>query len=472
MIHRRALIFLSLFLLSAAGIFLAPGCANIIPPAGGPRDSIPPVLVRSTPHDSTRNFNGNRIQLSFDEYIELQSPQENVVISPLPKNFPDITYRLNTVTVRLRDSLESNTTYNIQFGNAIKDFTEGNVMKGFNYTFSTGNYIDSLTLSGKVILAESGKIDTTLIVMLHSDPDDSAVVKQRPRYIARLDANGRFVFRNLPPRQFYLYALKDETGTRRYFRDNQLFAFASKPVNPGSGKEEITLYAYSAKPSGSLLLTTLSTNKTKGAATQQNRLRYTTNLSGVQQDLLGNLKLNFETPLKHFDSTSLRLYTDSAFVPAPNYHWSLDSTKKVLTLQHTWMENRDYHLVLGKDFAEDSSGRKLLKTDTLHFHTKKLADYGGLKIRLRNLDLSKNPVLQVMVGETIYRSYPMMGNEISETMFLPGDYELRILFDENKNGKWDPGEFFGKHKQPEIVQPIDRKITVRPSFTNEFEITL
>ena len=102
----------------------------------------------------------------------------------------------------------------------------------------------------------------------------------------------------------------------------------------------------------------------------------------------------------------------------------------------------NYHLIMDKEFAEDSLGRKLLKTDTLHFTTKKLSDYGRLKMRLRNLDLTKNPVLQFVQNGNVIRSASLTSIDYQESLFLPGEYELRLLFDENRNGKWDPGEFF------------------------------
>jgi hypothetical protein len=100
----------------------------------------------------------------------------------------------------------------------VKDLNEGNVLQNLVYTFSTGPYIDSLQLKGKVILAETGKIDTTLIVMLHTSANDSAVVKERPRYIAKLNGQGEFVFTNLPPKTFYIYTLKDNNGTPQVLR--------------------------------------------------------------------------------------------------------------------------------------------------------------------------------------------------------------------------------------------------------------
>ena len=467
------LFFLLVLVLLIQQATVLPGCANIVPPSGGPRDSLPPMLEKASPADSSRNFNGNRISFSFNEFVELQNAQQALIISPMPKNFPDVSYRLNTVTVKLKDSLESNTTYTLQFGDAIKDFTEGNVLKNFTYTFSTGNYIDSLELTGKVLLAENGKTDTTLIVMLHSSPDDSAVVKEKPRYITRLDSKGNYTFRNLPPKTFYLYALKDDGGTRRYFDDKQLFAFASQPVTPNGLNAPDTLYAYSVKPANANNLTSLLAGRPKRNAAEK-RLKFQTNLSGGQQDLLKDFILTVEDSLVRFDTLQMRLYTDSVFNPVPAYRLQLDSSGKNITLLTAWKENTNYHLILDKDFAEDSLGRKLLKTDTLSFRTKKAAEYGSLKIRFKNLEMQQKPVLLILAGgtEQVYKRIPLSGPEISEAMFPPGEYELRILFDRNGNGKWDPGEFFGKHLQPEIVRPVERKVTVKAAFQNEFDISL
>jgi Bacterial Ig-like domain len=466
--------------ISAAGISIViamaiigdTGCANIVPPQGGPRDSLPPVLVKADPGDSTRNFTGNKITFTFDEFVDLQNIQEQLMVSPLPKTNPTIEYKLKTVTVKLKDSLEENITYTINFGEAIRDFAEGNVMKNFTYTFSTGQYIDSLQLSGSVVLAETGRPDSTLIVMLHTSADDSAVVKDKPRYITKLDSTGKFTFKNLPAKTFYIYALKDPGNIKRYQNGKQLFAFADKPVAVSSDNKPVTLYAYvaqkekqAATPSG------LQSIKPR-AGLSEKRLKISNNLSNGQQDLLGHFELLFDLPLKSFDTARIKLYTDSTFNPAENYSFKKDSSGKKIKLDIAWKEKTLYHIVMDKDFAEDSTGKKLLKEDTLSFTTKRKADYGSLKLKIRNLDVTKNPVLQIFINGNLYKSAPMTGTEYSNPMLLPGEYELRILFDENKNGEWDPGDFFGKHKQPEIVKPIERKITVKPNWQNEFEIAL
>jgi len=473
--YRGLISLISITLIVSASIINGIGCANMIPPQGGPRDSLPPQLIKASPEDSTRNFKGTRITFSFNEFVDLQNIQENLLVSPSPKINPSVESRLNTVTVRIKDSLESNTTYSLNFGNAIKDYNEGNVMKGFTYIFSTGSYIDSLELHGSVVLAETGKTDSALIVMLHTSAGDSAVMNEKPRYIAKLDGKGNFVFNNLPPETYYLYAMKDEGGTHRYFSDKQLFAFADSPVVVQSQSKPVTLYAYASKlAAGQSIVSSLNIgNRKKGTTeTTDKRLKYQTNLINNQQDLQGNFMITFEQPLRLFDSSKIRLYTDSAYTPVAAYQFKKDSNNRIVHLAITWNENTLYHIILDKDFANDSSGKKLLKTDTLSFKTKKLSEYGALQLKFRNLDLARNPVLQFITNDIIYKSFPLVSNSFSQPLFLPGEYELRILYDENKNGKWDPGNFFGKHKQPEIVKPVERKISVKPAWQNEVEIAL
>ena len=473
--HFKATIFFlaifSVFIISITG---NTGCANIIPPQGGPRDSIAPKLEKATPGDSSRNFNSKKITFIFDEFVDVQNVLENLIVSPTPKINPGVDYKLNTVTVKLKDTLEPNTTYSLNFGNAIKDINESNILKEFTYIFSTGQYIDSLKLNGKVILAETGKPDSTLIVMLHTSSDDSVVIKEKPRYIAKLDGQGKFIFNNLPPTTFYLYALKDDGGTHRYFNDKQLFAFAPRPVIVQLKTDSITLYAFAAKPAlqQPAVTTTNLVNRNKtGISNSDKRLKYQTNLiNNIQQDLLSDFIMTFEQPLRLFDSSKIRLYTDSTFTPATAYRFIKDSSNRKLQLNYPWKENTKYHLILDKDFADDSSGKKLLKTDTLNFSTKKISDYAILKLKFSHLDISRNPVLLFVLNNNIVKSFPLSNADFSQSLFLPGEYELRILYDDNKNGKWDPGEFFGKHKQPEIVKPIERRINVKAGGENEFEI--
>jgi len=283
------------------------GCANIIPPTGGPRDSLPPVLIEANPPDSTRQFAGGKIILTFDEFVELNKPQEQIIVSPVPKISPITDAKLRTVTIRIKDTLEPNTTYTVDFGNAIRDINEGNEVKNFRYIFTTGKYFDSLQFAGKVILAETGRPDSTLIVMLHKSLTDSAVAKEKPRYFARVDTAGNFQFRNLPPGKFAVYALKDE-GMRQYTSRKQLFAFADSPVVISGSTRSVILYAY-AEPDTAKAPATTSIIPSRGTAipAADKVLRIQTNLESGTLDLLSNLEITFTAP----SSSSLSLSTFS-----------------------------------------------------------------------------------------------------------------------------------------------------------------
>ncbi|HEV2833597.1 MAG TPA: Ig-like domain-containing domain [Hanamia sp.] len=207
------------FLLTATALLylvtvMGSGCAQIGSPTGGFRDSLPPVLLNSNPPNNSIHFKGNRVTLTFDEYVHLDKLQENLLVSPTPKINPNIDYKLKQVTIKIRDTLQPNTTYSLQLGNAIQDINENNPYPNFTYVFSTGSYIDSLTLSGNVELAETGKTDSTLLVFLYNDLTDSAVYKKKPKYITRVNGQGNFEFKNLAEGTYNVFALKDESGQK------------------------------------------------------------------------------------------------------------------------------------------------------------------------------------------------------------------------------------------------------------------
>jgi hypothetical protein len=117
--------------------FTFSGCANIIPPTGSPKDTLPPKLVMAVPKDSMLDFNGKKVVLSFDEYVDVKDLQKNLIVSPIPKVTSNIQGHLKNVTIQIKDTLKPNTTYSINFGNAIRDVNEGNILKNFTYVVST-----------------------------------------------------------------------------------------------------------------------------------------------------------------------------------------------------------------------------------------------------------------------------------------------------------------------------------------------
>ena len=459
-----------LYAIAAAGIvfFIAvagSGCAQIGSPTGGPRDTIPPVLVSAYPKIMATNFKGNKITLQFNEYIDVQDVQTNVLVSPFPKTNPMVDFKLKTVTVKLKDTLLPNTTYAINFGNAIRDNNEGNPFKNFTYVFSTGNTIDSLQLKGKVIIAETGKKDSTIIAMLYRNVDDSAVQKRKPDYIAKLDSSGNYTFSNLAAGRYKLYALKDGDGGKTYNSKTELFAFTNADVAISDTTPPVTLYAY-AEEKDTRKTPSLSLVKPTAA---DKRLRYTTTLSNSEQDLLTDLSLTVNKPLKIFEPQNIIL-TDTNFNKI-DATILLDSTHKIIHVKSKWKEENQYRLIVNKDAIADSTGLQLLKADTIKFKTKKEADYGNLVLRFTNLANVVHPVLQFIKGEEIVKSVPITTAIWSDKLFVPGEYELRILFDENNNGVWDAGNYT-KKVQPEKAITLDKNLSIKANWDNERDIKL
>lgn len=455
---------------------LPAGCANIIPPGGGPKDTLAPVLLSATPRDSTRHFNAKTITLNFDEYVTLDNYSENVIVSPYQKKPPLVESRLRTVTVRLKDSLEPNTTYTINFGNAIKDVNEGNVARQFKYVFTTGDVIDSGSLEGRVQLAFNGKIDTTLIAVLQNNLNDTAIRKLPPRYYAKLDGKGRFHFTNLPHGRFNIFALPNDYN-KRLDDSTKLFAFYDSVITIGQPHPPLVLYAFQEfqeKPKTPAIAAATSSGKEKDKDKKvDRRLRFTSSLSSGNQDLLGNIDFVFNRKLKTVDSSKIIL-SDTNFAPVKDVHFILDTSRTRLTLLHKWPEDTHFKLVLQKTAVADSSDTTLSRNDTIAFKTKKESEYGSVVLRFGSLDLSRHHVLQFVQSDKVVDSIPITQKELRWRLFHPGDYQLRILLDSNQNNTWDPGHFWeGRKQQPELVFPADpAKITVRSNWDNEWDIRM
>jgi len=312
-------------------------------------------------------------------------------------------------------------------------------------------------------------------VMLHRATDDSAVVKEKPRYVTRVDTSGYFRFRNIAPGNYRLYALEDESGQRRFLSKEQLFAFADSPVSAQSQKDDFIMYAFHEKDTASKKSSSslpVVQQKKPGVEAADRRLKFQTNLSGGNLDLLENLEFDFSPePLRLFDSTKVIL-TDDTFKPLTGFRFQKDTSNKKVTLIYPWVENTKYNVLIDTAFAEDTTGRRILKNDTIFIQTKRTSEYGLLRLRFLGLSLSDNPVLQFVQGDDLKFTHVFKNNTFFAPLFTPGEYELRLVSDRNRNGMWDTGQFFGEHRQPETVRRITRKINVKANWDNEIDIQL
>jgi uncharacterized protein (DUF2141 family) len=220
---------LKIFIPAAITIY-AIACATIVSPTGGPKDITPPKLVNSQPKNFSTNFEGNKLVLTFDEYVALKTPEKFMLISPPLSQLPDIKLKGHDVVIKLEDSLRSNTTYNFYFGDAIVDITENNPKKNFNFAFSTGPEIDSLSLSGIINDAFTRMPVKEALVLLYNDFTDSLPMKQIPTYVSRTNDKGYFLLHNLASGKYRAIALVDKNSDYMYNLPTELVGFSSDSV--------------------------------------------------------------------------------------------------------------------------------------------------------------------------------------------------------------------------------------------------
>ena len=224
-------------------------CAKKGRPTGGPKDSIPPVILKSVPENYTTRFSEKEIRITFDEYIKLKDIQKNLIISPPLKYTPVITplSTSKTLKIKILDTLKENTTYSINFGQSIVDNNEGNAFDYYKYVFSTGTYIDSLKLSGKVRDIKLLKSDDLATIMLYEVNDtfkDSLIFSEKPTYITTTrDSTKTFELSNIKEGTYLLMALQEKNSDYTFQPSTDKIAFESNFVTlPTDSTFDLTLF--------------------------------------------------------------------------------------------------------------------------------------------------------------------------------------------------------------------------------------
>jgi len=221
-------------------------CAQFSSPAGGPKDSFPPVLVEeSSDKNFQTNFKSKKITLTFNEWISVSNPIKEIVISP-PTEYPHkVTEKGKSVILEFSENeiLKENTTYQINYGDAIKDFTEGNIYKNLIFIFSTGDVIDSLSVKGTVINALTKKPQENAIVSLYDNLNDTAFVTSKPLYFTKTDKQGNFSLNNLRSDTFQIFGLTDNNVSYFYDQPDELVAFIDSTiiVKPIEGTDTLSI---------------------------------------------------------------------------------------------------------------------------------------------------------------------------------------------------------------------------------------
>jgi len=507
-------------------------CANIGNPEGGPRDLSPPEIdsTESTPN-LQRNFDPaaskTDIVLRFNEWVKLEDAFKQVVVSPPLQYAPKIELKGKGVLVRFdpREQLKANTTYTINFGNAIKDITENNPIKDLRYVFSTGEIIDTAYIGGKLADAYTGETKENMIVMLYQNQHDTVVFKERPTYFSRTDKNGHFIIRNIKDTVYKIFALEDANSNYLYDQDKEIIAFLDRTVQAGEDSTTLLLRYYSsfvrpriteqdAETGGVVKIMAnfpyeemeLKADKAqvrlfpmnyrdtllvyylpdtsrdwslevhlKGEpvdTVKVNRIRQmladTFKCMTTRQDIKSvapgvGLTLNFNHPLGLPDTSRVLLVNDTSRFSEP---FQLQSGKLVNELVFTFngMEQQTYTLTLLPGAIPDYKGNT---TDTLIFKLRGLGagQTGLLTIECTELDTNQTYVIDLIQDDKALRSSSHTAQTaytLTYSFLNPGTFSVRITEDRNKNGRWDPGDYKEKVLPEKVL--IRKNVSVRANW--------
>jgi hypothetical protein len=211
---------------------LVAACANMASPNGGPYDEAPPKFLRSTPALYATRVEGKKIEIVFDELIQVERPSENVIITPPQKNLPIVRAAGKKVKIELKDSLLPDVTYTVDFTNSLADNNEKNVLENFSFAFSTGDVIDSLEVAGIVLNAENLEPVPNMLVGLHRNLEDSAFTTEPFFRTSKTNDRGRFVIRNIAEGSYRLYALNDVNRDYHFDQPGEEIAFLDSIITP------------------------------------------------------------------------------------------------------------------------------------------------------------------------------------------------------------------------------------------------
>lgn len=213
-------------------LILLASCARMGRPDGGWYDETPPHVVAAYPEDGGTNVTAKKVRILFDEFIKIENATEKVVVSPPQMEQAEIKSTGKRIEVQLKDSLLPNTTYTIDFSDAISDNNEGNPLGNYTYSFATGDHIDTLEVAGCVLQADNLEPVKGILVGLYGEMEDSCFIKKPMLRVARADSRGRFIIRGVAPGNYRIYALQDQDGDYRFSQKSEQIAFSCDTITP------------------------------------------------------------------------------------------------------------------------------------------------------------------------------------------------------------------------------------------------
>ncbi|MBL4746836.1 MAG: Ig-like domain-containing protein [Flavobacteriaceae bacterium] len=503
-------------------------CARRGSPVGGDKDSIPPVFVKSMPVNNSVNFDAKKIRIYFDEYIKLKDLNKQLVISPPQKNTPVI-MPMGTaskyINIKIIDTLAENTTYSFNFGNAVIDNNEGNIYPQFKYVFSTGTYLDSLTLKGTVkdaFLEETSKSIALLLYEVNDQFTDSIIFKKKPNYVSSTLDSTVFEFTNLKKGKYLLVALKDASFNYVFNPREDKIGYVKNYIELPTTDSSFVLKIFKEVPDFRVL-------KPKELSLGKISIGY----AGVHKDLKVKLltptptdfkskfiyqkdkdtllyyytpfdvdSLNFEITNTDFKQQyrvllrkkkldSLQIKSNINGVMQLRDTFSLISNNPIVEIDTKYMELMDKDSTV-LDITTETIGTKLniyfdrkynnsykftllpkalkdiygVENDSLEvaFSTKHPDEYGVILLKINKI--GKTPIIVELLsktGDLIAREYARTKTNFSFINLERATYKIRVIRDLNANGIWDPGHFLNK-TQPEPVLYFEKELEISANW--------
>ncbi len=548
---RRILLFFSALLLLYS-------CAKIVTPVGGPKDITPPKVVKETPPNGAVNFNSNTVKVTFDEFVTLNNTLENVLISPPMEKEPTYTLSGKSLIIKFQDSLKPNQTYNIGFADCIHDYTEDNPIPFYNYAFSTGDYVDSFMLKGKVIDALTLEPVKNVFVFAYTEDIDSLPLTTRPQFISKTQNDGTFQIKNIKEGAYKLFALKDinnnlifdlpneeiafgeqtfeavpiphaadstahndtlkkdtlttdntlsaiilryfteedtlqvfskmqnkETGKYEFFYKNTITAHEVVPISGTLpdlweivGKDTITWYlkseltdtvTFAMKVNGQTCDTLKITpfkkkdaRSRRGAkAAEQGQLLVSSSNTG---ELYKPIILSFPYPVRPIEQDTIiaigkrkRAGNDTLHIPI-----SVADTLVMRIAINPKLEEKVPYSIIIKDSVFQGYNGCYNDSTIINFTQRTAKDYGTLRMQFNLPETGYAYIVQLLneKGDIIQSNTLTASEELLYSQLLAGRYKIKVIEDQNGNGRWDTGNYRSK-LQPERTQFFKGGITVR-----------
>ncbi len=223
---------------------LLSSCAQIVAPTGGEKDVVGPKMARSTPLNFSTQYKDDKIVIVFDEFIRQNNISSQIIISPPLEEKPDIKVKKKTLGITFKEKLKDSTTYTINFGEGITDITENNPIDSPLFVFSTGTFLDSLSINGKVKNSFSLKPEKDVFVLLYDDLAKEAFRKKKPTYFAKVKQDGSFTLNYIKEGSYNIYALKDANNNYQFDLPNEWIAFMDDTIQPATIKDSLSLYLF------------------------------------------------------------------------------------------------------------------------------------------------------------------------------------------------------------------------------------